>query len=784
MGSRSSRSRHPCELMGHMSVSLEQFRQQVIRNSLISEEDLAVSLQELPEDSHSQTAEQLAQVLVRQNRLTAYQARQILSGRGKALIFGNYLVLDKVGQGGMGVVLRGRHRRMHRDVAIKVLPAAMVQDEAAIARFQREVIAAAQLMHPNIVAAYDADEVHGQHILVMEYVDGRDLSSIVRQNGPLPVALAIDCVLQAARGLEFAHRRGVIHRDVKPANLLLDKEGTVKILDMGLARFSEAAGDVGTQAELTGTGIIMGTVDYMSPEQALSTKSADARSDIYSLGITLYYLITGQPAYAGETLTARLLAHQTAPIPSMRNRQSSVPESVQAIFEKMVAKRPEDRYADMTEVIADLETCRSDQPLKPLHFQVAGSDATSASRGDGFRKTLNVGNASARTPTRKATASTSQTGSLPQETTIITRATAGTMPSIPVKSEQRIRLVRKSPTVGRRVLTGAGIGLAGLLAIGTFVFRRASHPLPEVAGLPEASASSAAVTTPPSSLVAPPLALAPFDTRQAQAHQAAWAQYLGLPVKKIVELPGGGKMDFLLIPPGEFQMGSTEEEQKRFPEYSDTAMTNILASERPRHQVQISKPYYLGQYEVTQSHWQALMGDISSKHQNSSLPIDYVSWNEAIAFTERFTQQCCPPGMQAGLPTEAQWENACRAGTQTAWSCGDDVNELKKYAWYDATAKGVMQPVGTLLANPWGLHDMHGNVLEWCFDSPSSTFYRGAQHRDPVAGDLNSPKHICRGGSADMPAYWNRSAFRVNKVRDSRNQKIGFRLAMSIDIAK
>ena len=162
----------------------------------------------------------------------------------------------------------------------------------------------------------------------MEYVAGSDLSALVKKHGPLSVAKAVNYVLQAAHGLEFAHKKGVIHRDVKPGNLLLDTEGTVKILDMGLARLS-ADGDAKTQAELTGTGAVMGTVDYMAPEQALDTKHADARADIYSLGCTLYYLLTGRPAYEGDTLMAKLLAHREAPIPSLG---AGVPEQVQAIF--------------------------------------------------------------------------------------------------------------------------------------------------------------------------------------------------------------------------------------------------------------------------------------------------------------------------------------------------------------------------------------------------------------------------------------------------------------------
>jgi serine/threonine protein kinase len=333
-----------------MAVALAEFVEQLEASGILPGDTLKDFL---PPKGEPKSAKELALELVRQKRLTKFQVEEVSKGKGKSLVLGNYVLIEKIGAGGMGQVFKAEHRRMHRIVAVKVLPGNTMKDPAAIARFEREVTAAAKLRHPNIIAADDADQANGVHFLVMEFVDGSDLSALVKQNGPFSVDQAVNYILQAAKGLEFAHAEGVVHRDIKPANLLLDKKGTVKILDMGLARIHGVAG----QAELTSTGTFMGTVDYMAPEQALNTKTADARADVYALGCSLYYLLTGRATYEGDTLMAKLLAHRDHPIPDLRVVCPQVQELLEIVFKKMVAKKVEDRFQTMTEVIAALEGC-------------------------------------------------------------------------------------------------------------------------------------------------------------------------------------------------------------------------------------------------------------------------------------------------------------------------------------------------------------------------------------------------------------------------------------------
>jgi hypothetical protein len=310
----------------------------------------------LPPQASPHDGEELLCERCKSQQLTRFQAQQLAQGKIESLLLGNYVLLDRIGEGGMGQVFKALHRPMERVVAIKMLPASIQRDDDAVARFQREARAAARLLHPNIVTAFDADEAADVHFLVMEFVEGQDLHALVRKRGPLPPEEAISYLLQAARGLAFAHERGIVHRDIKPSNLLVDRAGVVKVLDLGLARITPTSNEA-TQPELTGMGTLMGTIDYMAPEQALSAKHADGRADIYSLGCTLYYLLAGRAMYDGDTQVARVVAHREQPIPKLSEIQPKIPAPLESVFRKMVAKKPADRYQSMGDVIEDLARC-------------------------------------------------------------------------------------------------------------------------------------------------------------------------------------------------------------------------------------------------------------------------------------------------------------------------------------------------------------------------------------------------------------------------------------------
>lgn len=294
----------------------------------------------------------IATALVDRGALTEWQSEKLLQGRHKGFILGRYRLLSLLGAGEMSAVYLAEHIMMERRCAIKVLPANKVQDTSYLGRFHREARAVAAMNHLNIVRAYDVDKQTESgteiHFLVMEYVEGRNLEQIVKDRGTLDYVTAVDTIRQAADGLGHAHQLGMVHRDVKPGNLLIDNNGIVKLLDLGLARFFKS--DDEESLTIKHDEKVLGTADYLAPEQAIDSHQVDARADIYSLGCTLYFALTGHPPFTDGTLVQRLLAHQTKTPPSVSYERPDVDESLLAILDKMMAKKTSDRYQTATEV--------------------------------------------------------------------------------------------------------------------------------------------------------------------------------------------------------------------------------------------------------------------------------------------------------------------------------------------------------------------------------------------------------------------------------------------------
>jgi formylglycine-generating enzyme required for sulfatase activity len=535
---------------------------------------------------------------------------------GVPRVLGQYVLLEHVGSGGMGAVYRGVHRRMKREVAVKILRAG-VGDRARLRElFEREIRAAARLSHPNVVTAYDAGEVDGECYLVSEFIDGDDLASVVRQTGPLDPDLAIDYVLQVATGLRYLHERGVIHRDVKPANLLLDDKGVVRVADVGLARL---CGSASVPADAVTEHAMAGTPAYMAPEQAAHPARADARADVFSLGRTLHFLLTGQTACEGSH-PASLLTGELA--------------WLNPLLGKMLAPLPEHRHGCMQEVIGHIGQLRE--------------------RRSG-------------------------------------------------------RLVRMAPGLISMVLVACS--LAAVTWAGVF-----------------------------NSAAAPAALSAPFD---GAAQQQRWAAHLKLP--QVMSDATG--MQFRLIPPGQCEIGSPPAEiQRMLAGESNPDVRQRIAGEN-RRTAKLTAPIYMGTTEVTVGQFRKFVQStgyvtlVEREHlpgfglrdgrwvqdvgycwrdvgrpMTDDHPVGNVTYADASAFCHWLTATS-RDSTRFRLPTESEWEYACRAGAATTWPFGDDPSALEIYAWCRTNAGKVdnlTRPVATRSPNAFGLFDMLGNVEEIC----------------------------------------------------------------------
>ena len=732
---------------------------------------------------------------------------------------GHYEVLEFLGTGGFSIVLRALDTNLNRMVAVKLLAPHLAAAVSSRQRFLREARSAAAVRHENVVQVYAVEEQPLPY-LVMEFVPGETLQQRLDRIGRLPVPDVIEVGRQIAEGLAAAHATGLIHRDVKPANVFLEQATgepggvsprtsdftqntaeqvrglkpsgspstlAVKLLDFGLAR---AVDDV----SITQSGMIIGTPLYMSPEQARS-ESLDHRTDLFSLGSVLYAMTTGRsPFRADNTLATLKRVSEETPQP-IQELVPGTPRWLCDLITKLLAKNPTERIPSAREVAEllvrceqwDIATVVEASPVAELVNPVA--------------ELVNPVAELARVRTT--------------ETEAVNQDRHGT-------EVWRLRLRRV------RVTVAALMGMIALVAIvlslptpngeviveipndvpadvrkqikievgGDGNLRVANEANGWVIGVKEGQydvqlsgggdrvqidRNQVAVTRGKKTIVtvtlkpdnvgninstadAPPPAIAPFDAAQARQHQAAWAKHLGVPV----EYTNSIGMKFRLIPPGEFLMGSTPEEIEEGLKAAGENPTwrRYLRSEGPRHKVSLTQPIFLGVHEVTQRQYMQVMGMNPSEFAPTGArkesvvgldtthhPVEMVSWNDAAEFCAKLslqeklkanylrTGETVSPleGNGYRLPSEAEWEFACRGGTTTKYWNGNNDQDLPQVAWFGAGDGVLTRAVGELKANPLGLFDVHGNVWEWTQDEWEPTYYEQFQAKtaiDPVAPRL------------------------------------------------
>jgi len=639
----------------------------------------------------------VAREVNRRGWLTPFQLKEVYRGRGRDLFVGKYVLLDLLGEGGMGRVYRARDTKLDRILALKVIRKEKLTNPLAVRRFNNEIRAVAALSHPNVVLAFDAGEEDGSHFCAMELVEGTDLTQVVRARGPLPVPEACEYVRQAALGLQHAFERGLVHRDVKPSNLMVTPGGQVKVLDLGLAMLNEPGTGEG-ENRLTQVGFVIGTPDFLAPEQARDAQGVDIRADVYALGATLFFLLAGRVPYGGTTSTEKLIRHATEPPPSLARHRPGAPPHLDAVIQWMMAKRPEDRPQTPAQAAAALQPfCPPGSGAIPVPYPAAPpATGLAPPPPDAHRSSMVF-----RLPASQSPA----------------RGRAGG---------------RAGP--GGRAVVAAVAGVVAVGVIGALLYGLSTSPLPP-----------------------PPEAFA--------------VEKLGL---KMVRLDGGT-----------FVMGSPDDEPGRIPE------------EGPAGEVTVTGPFYLAATEVTNAQFAQVTGAspaVSAARAQArvaaDMPVDSVTWDEAAEFCRKLTDldRNRRPGWAYRLPTEAEWEYACRAGARAPFGVGDKLTPGKHAVFTpapeDPFADGepgrpptLPQRVGQTEPNRFGLYDLSGNVWEWCQDWYAKGYPAGPR-TNPRGPDTGS-RRVVRGGAFDEPGAACRCAARKGQPPDERRPDVGFRVVFA-----
>ena len=690
----------------------------------------------------------------------------------------DYQVIRLLGKGGMGEVYLAEQLRVgRRRVALKVLNRACGDDPGVVKRFENEAASAGRIQHRNVVTVYESRVTDdGQLYVAMEYVDGKNLRETIDQRGPLPLPEVVEITRQICAGLSGAHRFGIVHRDVKPDNIMLargeDGELLVKLLDFGIARLSEA-GAGGTQTQ---TGVVMGTPYYMSPEQALGQtgEKIDSRSDIYSLGMVVYQMLTAKLPFESASWMQVMYKHineRPAPPSQFRPELAGFPELEKVVL-RALEKSREDRYQSATEFANEMEAAykiglsRADRTLPydsgrlPANVMYDSGSPTIVS--EPAVKTPAVSGASLAPASSATPPSMPRVGTQPMAPNPLTLESGAVATSQPLAPPAR-PFWKQGSFIVALVL---GIALIGGVA---FYLGRDSRGGLRGGRRPMSAPHSFSFT----------VSMLNSTGDVVEAHRAE-AKYF------TEDLGNGVNMEMIQVPQGSFLMGSPEDEKSKYPD------------EVPQHRVEIGA-FHMSRYEVTNAEWAAvarmpkvdrdLNPEPSSFKADPKLPVQNVSWLDAQEFCARLA---AATGRRYRLPTEAEWEYACRAGTETPFYFGPTITasvvNYDAHYPYGNAPKGVTRkqpvPVGNMGSpNAFGLNDMHGNVAEWVLDGWHDNYNGAPQDGSEWAEGADKNAKIVRGGSWHDGGEDCRSAVRHKYAPDIGVGSVGLRVVVKLQTA-
>jgi formylglycine-generating enzyme required for sulfatase activity/tRNA A-37 threonylcarbamoyl transferase component Bud32 len=655
---------------------------------------------------------------------------------------GRYHILEQLGEGGMATVYKAYDTRLERDVAIKVIRREVFSPlmlDRVLKRFEREAKALAKLSHPNIVHIHDYGEYQGSPYLVMEYLPGGTLKKHL--GTPVPWKQAVHLLLPVARALQFAHREGIVHRDIKPSNILITLSGEPMLSDFGIAKLLEHEDTI----TITSTGVGVGTPEYMAPEQGMG-KGIDARADIYSLGVVFYELITAHKPFTADTPMAVILKHMTDPLPRPQKFVPDLPESVEKVLIKALAKNLDERFADMGVFITAMENLVGIQTAeKTVHSDLEEDEGTNS----------------------KVTYAQGITQTTDSKLTFDQMAAQQTAKKESPSPRSKPGGIKSQYLVGGLVLGGVLLlcGLGGIL-LGRSIFSPIEPGITE--SVPTQVEVSSYQPTLPIAVALPSDTLRPTDPPPPTAPIATTEPRAGE-----TEYSGPDNMVVAYIPSGEFSMGSSDG----------------YADEAPIHRVYLDG-FWMDQTEVTNNMYRQCVQSGACNRPSDSLyysdadfgdsPVVYVSWSDARSY-------CTWAGRR--LPTEAEWEKAARGTDGRVYPWGDsfscrygNFDDEKQYdkdmvdGGPDCDGFTSLAPVGSFPSgeSPYGILDMAGNVWEWVSDWYSNGYYRNSPSSDPE-GPSSGSMRVIRGGSWNMTEVVMRTTNRLKLEPFDSNYYVGFR---------